>query len=97
MPNLCLLMHARDTIFIDWVHITLPKLREKCQSDPLRNFLLVEKMKKKHTKLCIIMLINPPYCSFLENIIFYLQITIDKEHPVEISSRSDHRITTDIM
>ena len=43
------------------------------------------------------MLINPSLHNFLENIIFDFQITIDKVHPVQISSRSDNCITTDIM
>ena len=34
---------------------------------------------------------------FLEKVIFDLQITIDRVHPVQIPSRSDHCITTDIM
>ena len=41
------------------------------------------------------MLINP-YDS-LEKIIFDFQMTIDRVHPVRISSRSDNCITTDIM
>ena len=43
------------------------------------------------------MLINPSLHNLLENIIFDFQITIDKVHPVQISSRSDNCITTDIM
>ena len=35
--------------------------------------------------------------SFLEKTIFDLQISIPRVHPVEISSRSDYCITTDII
>ena len=42
------------------------------------------------------MLINPSLHNLLENIIFDFQITIDKVHPVQISSRSDYCITSDI-
>ena len=35
--------------------------------------------------------------TFAQKIIFDLQITIDRVHPVQISSRSDYCITTDIM
>ena len=34
---------------------------------------------------------------FLEKIIFDLQVTIHRIHPVQSSSRSDYCITTDIM
>ena len=43
------------------------------------------------------MLINSSLYNSLENIIFDLPITIDRVHPVQISSRPDHCITTDIM
>ena len=43
------------------------------------------------------MLINPSLHTCLENTIFDFQITIDTVHPVQISSRSDKCITTDIM
>ena len=43
------------------------------------------------------MLINPSLHNFLENITFEFQITINKVHPVQISSPSDNCITTDIM
>ena len=43
------------------------------------------------------MLINPSLHNFSENIIFDFQITIHRVHPVQISSRSDYCITTDIM
>ena len=43
------------------------------------------------------MLINLSWYGFLENIIFDLQITIPRAHPVTISSCSDYCITTDIM
>ena len=46
MHSLCLIMHATDTIFIDWVCITLLKLPEKFQPDPLKIYLTkVEKEK----------------------------------------------------
>ena len=43
------------------------------------------------------MLINHSLHSYLENIIFDFQITIDTVHPVQISSLSDNYITTYIM
>ena len=43
------------------------------------------------------MLINPSLHNVLENIIFDFQTTIDTVHPVQISSRSDNCITTDII
>ena len=43
------------------------------------------------------MLINPPLHNPLGNIIIDFQITIDTVHPVQISSRSDNCITTNIM
>ena len=43
------------------------------------------------------MLINHSWYNFLEKIIFDFQITIDTAHPVQISSRSDNCVTTDIM
>ena len=43
------------------------------------------------------MLINPSLYNFLEIIIFDFQIARDRVHPVQISSRSDHCITTDII
>ena len=43
------------------------------------------------------MLINPSLYNFLEKNIFDFQITIDRVHPVQISSCSDHCIPTDIM
>ena len=43
------------------------------------------------------MLINHSLYNFLEKDIFDFQITIDKVNPVQISSRSDNLITTDIM
>ena len=42
------------------------------------------------------MLINPSLHNLLENIIFDFQ-TINTVHPVQISSRADNCITTDIM
>ena len=42
------------------------------------------------------MLINPSLHNFLENIIFDFQITIDRVHPIQISSRSYYCITTHI-
>ena len=75
--------------------MTLIKLHVKFKPLPLKIFK-VEKEQKTHF-LCIIMLINPSLHDFLENIIFDFQITIDTVHPVQISSRSDNCITTDIM
>ena len=43
------------------------------------------------------MLINPSLHNSLENTIFGFQITINRVHPVQILSRSDYCITTDIM
>ena len=43
------------------------------------------------------MLINHSRYNFLENIIFDFQVTIERAHPIQISSRSDNCITTDIM
>ena len=43
------------------------------------------------------MLINPPLHNLLENIIFDFQIAIDTVHLVQISSRLDNCITTDII
>ena len=43
------------------------------------------------------MLINVSSYNFLEQIIFDLQITIDRVHPVQIASHSHNCITTDIM
>ena len=52
------IMHATDTIFNDQVRITLRKLYEKCQSNPLEVLQAnKEKMQKTH-KSCLIMLIN---------------------------------------
>ena len=77
--------------------MTLIKLHVKFKPLPLQNFRAkVGKVQKTH-QLCIIMLINPSLHNFLENIIFDFQITIDTVHPVQISSRSDNCITTDIM
>ena len=59
MHNVCLIMLATNTIFIDLVRITLSKLHVKFQPHPLKMFWAkVEKVQKTH-KLCIIMLINP--------------------------------------
>ena len=38
MRNLCLIMHATDTIFVDKVSATFSKLHVKFQPDPLRSF-----------------------------------------------------------
>ena len=54
------------------------------------------KVKKTHS-LCIIMLINPSLYDFLQKIIFDFQITTDRVHHIQISSRSDNCITTDLM
>ena len=43
------------------------------------------------------MLLNPSLHNLLENAIFDFQITIDRVHHVQISSRPDNCITTDIM
>ena len=43
------------------------------------------------------MLINPSYYNFIEKIIFDLQITIDRVHPVQIFTCSDYYITTNKM
>ena len=56
----------------------------------------MEEVQKTH-KLCIIMLINPSLYNFLEIIILDHQLTLDRVHPVRISSPSDNCITTDIM
>ena len=56
----------------------------------------VRKSAKTH-KSCIIMLINPSWYNFLEKIIFNLQITIDRLHPVQILRHSHYCITTHIM
>ena len=45
----------------------------------------------------MIMLINPSWYNSLEKNNFDLHITIDRVHPVQISSRSDCCITTHIM
>ena len=59
MHNLFLIMLATNTVFIDWVHMTLTKLHEKFKPLPLKIFRVkVEKVQKMH-KLCIIMPINP--------------------------------------
>ena len=39
----------------------------------------------------------PNKFNFLEEAIFDLQISIPREHPVQISSRLDYYITTDII
>ena len=66
--------------------MTLIKLHVKFKPLPLQKFRAkVGKVQKMH-KLCIIMLINPSLKNFLENIIFHFQITIDRVHPVQISS-----------
>ena len=44
MHNLCLIMHATDTIFVDKVHITLLKLHVKFQTDPFK--ILLAKVDK---------------------------------------------------
>ena len=46
MHSLCLIMLARNTIFIDLLHITLPKLHVKFQPHPLRDFLRKGKKSK---------------------------------------------------
>ena len=90
-------MLATYTIFSDLMRIILPKIHVKLQPSLSKIFWAkVEKVQKTH-KLCIIMLINPSLHNFLENIIFDFQITIDRVHPVQISSRSDNCIATDIM
>ena len=77
--------------------MTLIKLHVKFKPLPLKIFRAkVEKVQKTHY-LCMIMLINPSFHNFLENVIFDFQITIDTVHPVQISSRSDNCITTDIV
>ena len=43
------------------------------------------------------MLINPSSYDFLEKITCDLQIPTDRVHPVQISSRSDNCISTDII
>ena len=92
MHNLCLIMLTTNTIFIDFLRITLPKLFVKFQPHSLQTFLIkVDKVQKTH-KLCIIMQINPSLYNF-----FDFQITIDGVHPVQISSCSNYCITTDIM
>ena len=96
MHNHLLIMLATNTIFIDLLCITLSKLHVKFQPNPLQIFLSkVEKVQKTH-KLRMIMLINPSLYNFLEKIIFDLQITIDRVHPVQILSRSDYCITTQV-
>ena len=92
---LCLIILSTNTIFIDLLRITLPKLHVKLQPHPIIR-AKVKKVQKMH-KLCLIMLINPSLHNFLEKNIFDLQITIDRVHPVQISSRSDNCITTHIM
>ena len=59
MHNLCLIILATNTIFIDLLRITLPKLHVKLQPHPLKIFWAkVEKVQKTH-ELCIIMPISP--------------------------------------
>ena len=62
-------------------------------------FSLIDFLNKgrKSAKNALIMLIDLFLHNFLEKIIFDFQITIDRVHPVQISSRSDNCITTDIM
>ena len=97
MHNLCLIILATNNIFSDVMHITLLKLHVKLQPHPLKIFWAkVEKVQKTH-KLCIIMLINPSSYNFFEKNIFDLQITMERVHPVQISSRSVHCIITNIM
>ena len=51
-------LHATDNTFIDWEPVTLSKLHEKFQNDPLQIFLVkIEKVQKSHI-LFLIMLIN---------------------------------------
>ena len=97
MHNLWLIMLATITISINLLRITLPKIHVKFQPNSLKSFRVkVEKVQKTH-KLCIIMLIHPPWYNFSEKILFDLQINIDWVHPVQISSRSYYCISTDIM
>ena len=56
----------------------------------------IEKRQKTH-KICLIVLINPSWYSFLEKIILDIQVCIPREHPFQISSRSDYCIAADIM
>ena len=97
MHDLCLIILATNTIFIDFQRITLLKLHVKLHPHPLKIFWAkVENPQKTH-KLCITTLINPSYYNFLEQKFFNFQITTDRVHPVQISSRSDNCITTHIM
>ena len=75
----------------------LTKASCEIAASSLKDFLSKGRKSAKTHKLCIIMLIYPSWYNFLEKNIFDLQITIDRVHPVQISSRSDNCITTDIM
>ena len=95
--KLCLIILSTNIIFIDQVCITLTKLHVKLKPNPLRDFLSKGGKSAKTHQLCIIMLLNPFLHNSIGNIIFDFHITIDTVHPVQISSRSDNCITTDMM
>ena len=59
MKNICLIMLATNTIFIDLLRLSLPKLHVKFQSQSLKIYREKAEKVKKMDKLCIIMLINP--------------------------------------
>ena len=92
MPNYS--CHKHHLHWFDPHYLT--KASCKIAASSFKDFLGKSRKSKETHKLCIIMLINP-FLHVLENIIFDFQITIDKVHPVQISSRSDNCITTDIM
>ena len=52
-------MLATNTIFIDLLRLSLPKLHVKFQSQSLKIYREKAEKVKKMDKLCIIMLINP--------------------------------------
>ena len=71
MHKLSLIMHSTNTIFIDWVCITLTKLHVNFQSDPLQSvWAKEEKLQNKHINYAQLSQLIPLTYSFLEKFIF---------------------------
>ena len=72
-------------------------LLHKNEAQKYAQFFWKAEPQYKHYLQKTCKLTNPSKYNFFKKIIFDLQITTDRVHPVQISSRSDNCITIDIM